>query len=284
MKLLANAKINLTLQIKNKLPSGYHEIESIMQSVDLHDTIHIEKGDKISVEFDISGLDGVKNTAFAAADAFFKSAKITGGAHIRIEKGIPLASGMGGGSADAAAVLVGLNRLYGEPLGEKEILNIGKEIGADVPFCIYGGTAVVSGIGEKMRFIKPMPPCIIALAINSAKKSTADMYTAADAMKTKPTVDNAAAEKAIENRDINALCLHLSNTFGELYGSEVAELKNTFSRFGAYGASLSGAGPTVFAIFKNYGKARDCCNKLPNNTSFSSVCRPVSEGITEIFD
>ncbi len=284
MKLFANAKINLTLQIKNKLPNGYHGIESIMQSVNLHDTVHIEKGDEISVKFDILGLDGVNNTAFAAADAFFKSARITGGAHIRIEKGIPLASGMGGGSADAAAVLAGLNKLYGEPLGEKEILNIGKEIGADVPFCIYGGTAVVSGIGEKMRFIKPMPPCIIALAINSAKKSTAEMYAAADALKTKPPINNAAAEKAIENGDIDALCLHLANTFGELYGGKVAELKNTFFRFGACGASLSGSGPTVFAIFKDYVKAQDCCNKLLNNAAFSTICKPVSEGITEIFD
>ncbi len=284
MKLLANAKINLTLQIKDKLPNGYHEIESIMQSVDLHDTVHIEKDDKVSVKFDIPELGGMNNTAFAAADAFFKFANITDGAHIYIEKRIPLASGMGGGSADAAAVLVGLNKLYGNPLSKKEILNIGKKIGADVPFCICGGIAVVSGIGEKMRFIKPMPPCTLALVINSAKKSTTEMYEAADALKIKPTVDNAAAEKAIENGDIDALCLHLANTFGELYGGEVTELKNKFIRLGANGASLSGAGPTVFAIFKDYEKACECCNNLSDNTLFTAICRPVSEGITQIFD
>lgn len=284
MKLLANAKINLTLQIKNKLPNGYHEIESIMQSVDLYDTVHIEKDDKVSVKFDIPELGGMNNTAFSAADAFFKAANITGGARIYIEKGIPLASGMGGGSADAAAVLVGLNRLYGNPLGKKEILNIGKKIGADVPFCICGGTALVSGIGEKMRFINQMPQCTVALAINSAKKSTAEMYAAADTLKIKPTVNNTAVEKAIATGDIDALSLNLANTFGELYGREVTELKSIFIRLGARGASLSGAGPTVFAIFKDDETAIKCCNNLLNNTIFTALCKPASEGITEIFD
>ena len=150
MKIKAFAKVNLSLDVTGKRADGYHTLSSVFQSVSLSDIVEIKKADSISVKCSDTSLNGEDNLCNTAAVKFFEAAKIQGGAEIFIEKHIPLAAGLGGGSTDAGAVLKGLNELYGKPLSEQKLLEIALSLGADVPFCMVGGTKLCEGIGEIM--------------------------------------------------------------------------------------------------------------------------------------
>ncbi|MBQ1183634.1 MAG: 4-(cytidine 5'-diphospho)-2-C-methyl-D-erythritol kinase, partial [Clostridia bacterium] len=164
MKIKAFAKVNLSLDVTGKRADGYHTLCSVFQSVSLCDIVEIEKSDSISVKCSDTSLNGEDNLCNTAAVKFFQAAGILGGADIFIEKHIPLAAGLGGGSADAGAVLKGLNELYGNPLSEKKLLEIALSLGADVPFCMVGGTKLCEGIGEIMTELSPLPECYIVIA------------------------------------------------------------------------------------------------------------------------
>ncbi|MBR5872142.1 MAG: 4-(cytidine 5'-diphospho)-2-C-methyl-D-erythritol kinase, partial [Oscillospiraceae bacterium] len=156
ISLKAPAKINLFLDITGTLPNGYHEIASVMQTIDLFDYVKVQKADKISVKCDGLDLEEEKNIAYKAAKLFFETAKIDSGAEIIIDKRIPMQAGMAGGSADAAAVLYGLNKIFEEPFSSEELCAIGAKCGADVPFSIMGGTMLAEVIGEKLTPIADM--------------------------------------------------------------------------------------------------------------------------------
>lgn len=248
------AKLNLSLDITGKRPDGYHTLSSVMQSVSLYDTVCISlgKGNKAELKLTCSNgtICGEDNLAFAAAKKFFKAAGIVPDADIFIEKKIPLAGGLGGGSADAAAVLAILNSVWGNPLSEQEIFNIALSLGADVPFCLYGGTKLAEGIGEVLTPLKDMPKCLMLIAKKGVKSSTGAMYKALDSAKTLKTSDLDIIKEGLQNQSTEQLSKGLYNCFETVCGEDSLSVKAEMLKCGAVYAGLSGAGPSVFGIFK----------------------------------
>ena len=247
MKLKAYAKINLTLDVVRRRDDGYHDIDSVMQSVSLYDTVSVKCGADISVRFKNSDIDSQNNTAFAAARKFFDYTKICGGALIEIEKRIPQRAGLGGGSADAAAVIIALDRLYETSLTQRQLIEIGLKVGADVPFCIVGGTARVGGIGEKIAKL-PLWDCECLLLVKrSEKRSTGQMYSLVDSQGT-VTDYTERAVKALESGKKDEVLQSFGNTFLPCYTQgDLLELK----RQNALAVSLSGSGPTYFCVYND---------------------------------
>ena len=250
LKIKANAKINLSLSVLGKREDGYHELDTVMQSIGLGDTVYIEKSNIITVECGEFG--GEENIAFKTAEAFFKASGIKAGAAIRIQKRIPSAAGLGGGSADAAAVLVGLDRLYETRLSYERFLNIAVRLGADVPFLIRGGTARARGIGEELEPLKPLCGCYFLIAKGEDKPSTGEMFSRLDSAEyNKPDVDKAAL--ALNSGNLSAVLSLMDNSFAALWQKSYvkAELLKTH----ADAVSLSGSGPAWFAVYRDKDRA-----------------------------
>ncbi len=276
----ANAKINLFLSVLGRLDNGYHELETVMQSVSLCDVITVKKtAGGVNVRFDLETLNGGSNTVLSAAELFFDAAETPGGAEIYVQKNIPLASGMGGGSADAAAVINTLNELYGNPLSRDDVMKIALQVGADVPFCIDGGTALCGGVGEKITPLNNMPQCFIVLSVNDHKKSTAEAYSAIDSLQGDFRPSSAGIQTAINSGNINGICENLYNTFAEVVDKEkLREITTVMQNSTAKGFNLSGAGPTVFGIFDSKPAAEECLKQLNAFCRFAAVCTPAQCG------
>lgn len=274
MKLRANAKINLTLDVLGKREDGYHLIDSVFQSVSLCDFVVAEKSDVISVKCSDNTLCDKNNIAYIAAEKFFGYAGINGGVDVTIEKHIPLASGMGGGSADAAAVIKALNKIYETNFTESQLCDIALSVGADVPFCIRGGTARVGGIGEKLNQISPMPECYILLIKSGKKNSTADMYKKIDLLSQNSFYTDNLAD-ALLKQDFNSVCNNVSNAFMPLYNIDtlLSDIKSTKPS----AVSLSGSGPTVFAIYKGYDEVNCAFNVLKEYNPI--ITTPANKGV-----
>lgn len=258
-KLVANAKINFTLDIKGKREDGYHLIDSVMQSVSLYDTVNIEKSEEISVSCSDGEISGESNIAFKAAKEFFAFVKINGGAHIFIEKRIPKAAGLGGGSADAAAVIVGLDKIYKTELSAEKLCEIGLKVGADVPFCIMGGTVRATGIGE---ILNPLPNFLkgnIVIVKNGEKLSTKAMYEKIDNMEKIPSYTDKFIENHIKGETEKAL-KNCGNAFET--ACKIDNIKNIALEFSPICISLSGSGPSVFAVFKEKENAVEFSKRL----------------------
>lgn len=250
LKIKANAKINLSLSVLGKRFDGYHELDTVMQSISLNDTVYIEKSDKITVECGEFG--GEDNIAFKAAEAFFKASGINAGAKIKIEKRIPSAAGMGGGSADAAAVLVGLDKLYEAELSYERLLSVAVKLGADVPFLIRGGTARAKGIGEILEPVKPLCDCYFLIAKGENKPSTGEMFRRLDSAKyNKPDIEKTVS--ALNSGDVSAVFSSLDNSFAALW--QESHVKAELLKTDADGVSLSGSGPAWFAVYRDKEKA-----------------------------
>lgn len=276
MKLKACAKINLTLDVIGRRDDGYHLIDSVFQSVSLYDEITVEKSNAITVRCTDSAIEDKSNIAYKAAQKFLEYTDVNGGAEIVIEKHIPLASGMGGGSADAAAVIVALDKLYKTNLTEKELCEIGLSVGADVPFCIVGGTARVGGIGEKMSKLPDMPDCAILLIKHGKKLSTADMYKRVDAYPQSMFYTQAMSD-GISNGDLDAVCKNVFNAFSAVCNNEC--LINDIKTTNPLAVSLSGSGPTVFAIYNNIADANQAKNTLEQKDYKPIIATPSKNGI-----
>ncbi|HCH27985.1 MAG TPA: 4-(cytidine 5'-diphospho)-2-C-methyl-D-erythritol kinase [Ruminococcaceae bacterium] len=253
MKLQSNAKINLTLDITGKTENGYHLIDSVFQSISLFDEIEIEKSDTLSVSFSDKTVAAEKSIAKKTAEAFFEYAGISGGADIYIRNNIPSCSGMGGGSGDAAAVLIGLCHMYQANLTIEDLIKITAPIGADIPFCLVGGTARVTGIGEK---IKPLPfagehPVLIIK--KGEKQSTAKMYEMLDSVPVQP-IKTEQMLSALKSGDKALFFGSISNAFTAV--SDISNAETELKSLGAEAVGLSGSGPTVFGIFADK-RARD---------------------------
>lgn len=276
MKLKANAKINLTLDVLGKREDGYHLIDSVFQSVSLGDIVEVDVSGSIVVGCSDSSIGDESNIAYKAAKKFFEYAEITGGATITIEKHIPLASGMGGGSADAAAVIVALNKLYETNLSEEQLCEIGLSVGADVPFCIVGGTARVGGIGEQMTRLPDMPDCAILLIKHGQKLSTADMYKKLDAYPQDKYYTQAVVD-GINGGEILVVGENVYNAFGAVCDNKalIDDIKAT----NPIAVSLSGSGPTVFAIYKDIADAKSCKAKLQKKGYRPIISTPEKCGI-----
>ncbi|MBI2654458.1 4-(cytidine 5'-diphospho)-2-C-methyl-D-erythritol kinase [Candidatus Woesearchaeota archaeon] len=248
------AKINLYLKIGRKLSSGYHNIQSVMQRIELNDNITIEPltEDKIIVESTNRELEGEENLAYQVAALLKKNYKARHGVRIYIEKNVPLEAGLGGGSSNAATVLLNLNKMWGLKLKEKQLIEIASQIGSDVPFFVQENAALVEGIGEKIKPIKKSFSINIVLINPGFSVSTKWAYSAFD--RQKPKIKTKANVKelisAIEKKDIKEIANNLHNDFEPIVTKKykiVNEIKNNLLRNDALNALVSGSGPTVLA-------------------------------------
>lgn len=263
----APAKINLSLDALNKRSDGYHEVEMIMTMVDLADRIDLTEtnDDKITVDVSEGFVpNDQRNLAYQAADLLKKRLNVKKGVSIYITKRIPVAAGLAGGSSDAAATLKGLNRLWQLGLTMDELAQLGSEIGSDVSFCVYGGTALATGRGEIIQSIASPPPCWVILAKPPMGVSTADVYKRLNVNK----VEHARTKemiRAIEHQNFNEICQNLHNVLEsvtlDMY-PEVRNIKEQMIRFGADGVLMSGSGPTVFGLVEHESRLHRVYNGL----------------------
>lgn len=274
IKLLCNAKINLTLDITSKREDGYHNIDSIMQSVSVADELTVRKSINISVDCSKKELNGEKNIAFKAAKAFFDFTGIIGGADIYIEKHIPDAAGMGGGSADAAGVIIALDKIYKTNLSDEQLCAIAKSVGADVPFCLFGGTKRVKGIGEIISDCPDFFGGAFLIIKKGNKLSTADMYTRLDQIGARsPNTENFV--ELLKQGTIEQIANNLSNDFEAV--CDVKYEKQLLLQNGAIGVCLSGSGPSVYGIFKNVKEAIAAKEKIKDHCIFAEIAIPQKE-------
>lgn len=274
MELFAYAKINLSLAVIGKREDGYHELDGVMQSISLCDRISIEKAEKLSLDCSDSDLCGEKNIAYKAAELFFKATGINSGADIYIEKRIPSPSGLGGGSADAATVLLTLNELYGTNLSYSELSDIAVKLGADVPFFLRGGTQRARGIGEKLEPLRTLDKGYFVIAINGKKPSTGAMYAKIDSC-THPAPDIEANVRAVISGNLNDIASTCDNSFKYVTGlySVDTALKST----PALKIALSGSGPAVFAVYENEKDAQNAAKILETMNMECYICTPIGE-------
>ncbi|KGA96449.1 4-diphosphocytidyl-2C-methyl-D-erythritol kinase [Alkalihalobacillus alcalophilus ATCC 27647 = CGMCC 1.3604] len=263
----APAKINLTLDTLKKRSDGYHEVEMIMTTVDLADRLDLADREDGKIVIDVSeGFvpNDHRNLAYQAADILRKHCNITRGVSIYITKRIPVSAGLAGGSSDAAATLKGLNQLWSLGLSLDELAELGAKIGSDIPFCIYGGTALATGRGEKIEKIASPPPCWVILAKPPIGVSTADIY---NRLNVDEILHPNTSEmiRAIENQDFQSICAGLHNTLEsvtlDLY-PEVKKIKEQMLKFGADGVLMSGSGPTVFGLVQKESRLNRVYNGL----------------------
>lgn len=283
MKLTVNApaKINLFLDIIGRLDNGYHSLFMIMQSVGLSDTVTVAKSEKSGIFLTCSDErlpSDESNIAYKAAAAFFKKTGISPNVEIGIEKRIPFAAGLAGGSADAAAVIVGLNELYKTDLSQAELCKIGLSVGSDVPFCIVGGTCLSQNTGGVLSQLEPLKDCFIVLAKPEAGVSTAEAYAAADSTYLyRP--DSMRMLDACEKGDFEGICKYAGNVFEQVI--EVAdrvEFKRIMRENGCSLCQMSGSGPTVFALFENRENAEKCAEELKKICPNVFLTVPVAHG------
>ena len=254
------AKINLTLDVTGKRDDGYHEVEMIMQTLSLFDLVIADKTrGGIHLSTNLHYLpSNEKNIAYKAARLFFDETGIRGGVKLRIHKNIPVSAGLAGGSGNAAAVLVLLNMLYNAGLSENELCSLGAKLGADVPYCITGGTQLSSGIGEVLSPLPPMPKLNILLVKPFINVSTAEVYKEIDSAVITRRPDTAAMTAAIERGDTCAVAGNLCNVMEYVTERQypvISYIKSKMKADGALGALMSGSGPSVFGIFEDYETA-----------------------------
>ena len=282
LRIRANAKINLTLDITGRRPDGYHTLSMVMQSIALHDRVTLSLGGSgIRVFCDDPALPcGEENLAYRAADAFFAASGIQNpGVSISIEKQIPAQAGLAGGSADAAAVLFGLNQLLGRPLQTDALTAAGASVGADVPFCLTGGTRLVQGIGDILSPLPAIHPFPIVLVKPPFSSSTAEAYRAANcASLLHPSAEPAA--KALQSGNLAALSAALGNSFESIVApEEIAVLKRQFREYGALGSAMSGSGTAVFGLFDSPCAAEMCRRSFAQQFRDVFLTFPVHRGV-----
>ena len=268
----AFAKINLTLDVLGKREDGYHDIKSVMQSISLRDDIEIDVGtgkpwkllcDKEGIPTDESNL------AWKAAKLFLDTiGKDPNGLEIRITKRIPSQAGLGGGSADAAAVLRALNRHYGAPLSLPALAELGGQIGSDVPFCVLCGTAVCEGRGEKIRHLPDIPQCIFVVCKPDFSVSTPELYAKIDEKAIANRPNHQAMESAILAGDLVQIVNHICNVFDPVVTEEHLELnyiKSVMNSYDGVGMQMTGSGSAVYCIVQEFEAAAVICNMLRDN-------------------
>jgi len=280
MKIKAYAKVNLMLDILGTLPNGYHNLWMIMQSVSLYDTVTVTKNDsgKITLTCSKEGIPtDERNIAHKAARAFFDATQISNyGIHIDIEKSIPSEAGLAGGSADGAAVIKLLNELFETNLTERELCRIGRKVGADVPFCIVGGTCLAQNIGDVLSPLDDIPDCFFVLAKPKMGVSTKEAY---DSFDNASYIKKPKREKmliAAANGNFDEMCHLAANVFEQVIEvPERVEIKKIMREENAKLALMSGSGPTVYGIFENENDAEKCAEKLKSITKDVFIAKPV---------
>lgn len=278
----AYAKINLTLDVLGKRPDGYHDLKSVMQTISLRDDIEIDvgTGKPWVLRCDKEGIPcDERNLAWKAAKLYCDTMKKDpDGLEIRITKRIPSEAGLGGGSADAAAVLRALNDHYGNPLSILALAELGAQVGSDVPFCVVGGTVMCEGRGERLRKLPDMPDCIFVVVKPEFSSSTPELYRKIDEKAIAKRPDHNAMESALLAGDLSKVAQNVCNVFDPVVTEEHLEinyLKSIFYNYGSIGHQMTGSGSAVFAMVSEFEIAAVICDMLRPNYPNVYIAKPV---------
>ena len=268
LKLRALAKTNLGLDVLGRRENGYHDVRMVMQTIYLYDNVTLTKTEEPGIQLQTNlfylPVDE-KNIAYKAAKLLMDEFQIKEGVHITLDKHIPVAAGMAGGSSNAAAVLVGMNRLFRLGLSEQDLMERGVSLGADVPYCVMRGTVLAEGIGEILTPLAPLPKCYILVAKPSISVSTKTVYEKLDAheIEDHPDIDGVIA--GLEAGDLKKVAGSMGNVLERVTIEDypiIQGIKNAMVEAGALNAMMSGSGPTVFGIFEDRMLARQAQQKI----------------------
>lgn len=284
----ANAKINLLLDILGTLPNGYHDLYMLMQSVSLHDTVTVETDNskKITLTCNIKDIPlDDSNTAVKAANAFFAyTGKENPGVKIYLEKTIPHAAGLAGGSADAAGVLVALKRLFMPELTDRQLIEIGSTVGSDVPFCALGGTMVAQGTGTILTYLPNLSIENIVIVKPDRSVSTGKAYSAFDSAEKVRHLDKTGIYNAVIEKDYDGIYSRCDNVFEQfIFVPERVPIKAIMRKYNAKCCCMSGSGPSIFGIFESAEDAEKATEELKESYPNTFVCRSTEAGV-EIAD
>ena len=286
IELKSRAKINLSIDVLGKREDGYHLVEMIMQTIDLYDIINITENDIDEININSNSLDiplNKNNIVYKAAEVLKERFNIKSGLNIFIQKNIPVAAGMAGGSCNAAAVLVGLNKLWNLKLSEKQLQEIGLTLGADVPFCISGNAALAQGIGEELTYIKGLPKDTSILVCKpNLFVSTKDVYQGLDLDNIKDRPDNKLLIKCLEEGNIKVLSENMVNVLESVTSKmheEILDIEKVMLDNNALGSMMSGSGPTVFGLFEKEEDAIKGKEKLLKKYNQVYVVRSSERGV-----
>lgn len=273
---LAPAKLNLALDVVGTLPNGYHDLDMVMQAIDLQERLVLRRSPYLNLRMPGSFVPvNNKNTAIKAALAFFDYTGLLAGVDITIHKAVPVRAGMAGGSADAAGVLVGMNELYGAKLSMSELCAIGATIGADVPFALMGGTCRVQGIGDLLKPLPPCPDCWFVVAMPSVGISTPEAFQRYDRMGSPAHPDCAGQEQAVRDGDLAALCAAAGNALEFCSGAtETPAIRSILDANDALTSLMTGSGAAVFGIFDDPDRARSAAEALRAEYQQVYLARP----------
>lgn len=280
----AYAKLNISLDVLDLLPNGYHEMCMVMQTVSLWDDVFISLNDTGTVrcESDAAFLPNDEgNIAVRAAKKFFTAAGMEGtGADIRITKRIPTCAGMGGGSSDGAAVLRGLNRLCGNRFSRSRLESLAAEVGSDIPFCVAGGTQLATGTGTALEDISPLPECSIVVCKPSFSIRTPELFAKIDARRSRLHPDTGGMLEAIKRGDLPGVAMRIYNVFEDVLPrscSEIARLKSILLDCGALGSAMTGTGSALFGIFDSETAAEKAFYQLKKECPECYLTKPVGK-------
>jgi 4-diphosphocytidyl-2-C-methyl-D-erythritol kinase len=276
VELRAAAKINLSLDVLSRRLDGYHEVKMIMQTLELHDDVIIEQiKEGIEVYCNSPWVpSNNQNIAYKAAELVMGLYGIKSGVSINIVKNIPVAAGLAGGSSNAAAVFKGLNEMFSLGISEQELMALGKQIGADVPYCIKGGTMLSEGIGEILTTLSQLPKTHIVLIKPKIGVSTAWVYRNLDLTKLNSRPETDLLIKAISEKDIHYIATNMKNVLESVTISKypiIDEIKKKMVSSNALGSMMSGSGPTVFGIYKDEKVAQSAWNILKTDSRWESI-------------
>lgn len=280
---IAPAKINLSLDILGVDERGYHLLDMIMQTVSLFERVTVSKKEKditLSSNARYIPTDS-KNVAVKAAMLFFEYTGIQGGAHIHIKKTVPIKAGMAGGSADAAGVIVGLDKIYETNLTRRQMCEIGAKAGSDVPFMIMGGTKRVQGVGEIIKPCPPMPKCHLVICMPDKGVSTPAAFANYDTLGEKTLVETDKLVAAMEENDIYGVAEYMANDLEKAAASEYTQpIKEELIQQGAIGSVMTGSGAAVFGVFDDEDKAKAAVEYFRSRVRSVFIAKPVGFGAT----
>ncbi len=286
LRVRAHAKINLYLDVVGKREDGYHNLETVFHSIGLHDEVLLRERSKMGITVHCDRPDvpsDSRNLAYRAAQSLSDVVDGFGGLEIQIHKQIPIAAGLAGGSANAAAVLYGVNELYKLGLSENALMEIGAQLGADVPFCLHGGAAFGTGIGNILTPLPALSEVPLVLINTGTAISTADIFKNLDISLTKQKNESIIIKTCVEKNDLVGIGKNLYNLLevpAFFKHPELAVLKTRLStQAGCYGALMSGSGATLFALMENITAAQQCESVFKNSVSFCTTTVTNSVGV-----
>ena len=266
--LKALAKINLGLDVLGRRENGHHDVRMVMQTIYLYDNVTMEKTEDAGIHLECNlfylPVDE-SNIAYKAAKLLMDEFDIQEGVRIVLDKHIPVAAGLAGGSANAAAVLVGMNRLFSLGLSQKELMERGVSLGADVPYCVMRGTVLAEGIGEILSPLPPLPKCCVLIAKPGISVSTKTVYEKLDSQEITEHPDIDGILEGLDKQDLHKVASSMGNVLETVTIGDypmIEEIKDVMKETGALNAMMSGSGPTVFGIFDDRSKAKEAQQKL----------------------